>query len=579
MAWWDFTSNHSVSNVVSSGQGVWWSSAQSLGNQHKSRSGVTVNHQSAMAVATANACTRAISQTLASLPVQLYEAIGDRARQKLNDNPLYELLHTTPNPEMDSMTFFEMQTERLVNRGNAFAEIEFDIMGKPIALWPLHNSRVRVWRTPQIKTQDGKYVGGEVEYHVCVGDIVEGFPSRKPKDEEKYYTIPADRMLNVVGHGSQNGITAPGVLYRAAETLGNAIAAQEFAGAYFGNGARPGGVIEHPKLMPDESLRRQFREDINRIHQGRENWNNIGILWDGAKWNELSHDPEKAQMVQSRQFEDKQICKFYDVPPAIVQIYEDFKFNSVESMIKLFIMLTIRPYAERWERAIGRQILSFTDIDMLVEFTMNALLRGNPKEQAETNEIKRRNGIINGNEWRAEENANPIDGPVGEAYLAPLNFGTMDQIVGRSVDEVDITTGDSPKKPKSTSGKAESHYVENIFENVFSRMRSIERKAVLRAADSENFLSSVDSFYESFVEKLFTSLSDCADALLRLGGYPDRFSTEPLIRDACKKWCDQNQSQFVEASNVQAEELVERITAELNDIESKQFPLEFNNAA
>ncbi len=133
------------------------------------------------------------------------------------------------------------------------------------------------------------------------------------------------------------------------------------------------------------------------------------------------------------------ICRWYNVPPAIVQIFDDYKFSTVDAMIRQFIMLTIRPTAVRWERAINRQVLKVREKngalasvfggDLIFEFLLNALLRGDPKTQAEANQILRQNGVLNADEWRAQENLNPLPNGVGEAYIAPMNYTTLDRLI------------------------------------------------------------------------------------------------------------------------------------------------------
>jgi hypothetical protein len=86
------------------------------------------------------------------------------------------------------------------------------------------------------------------------------------------------------------------------------------------------------------------------------------------------------------------------------------------------------------ERAITRKVLSIRDErgrlrqafsgEFFLEFLLEGLLRGDAKKQAETFEIKRRNGVLNANEWRAKDNDNPI-GSQGEKFILPGGFGDL----------------------------------------------------------------------------------------------------------------------------------------------------------
>jgi hypothetical protein len=251
--------------------------------------------------------------------------------------------------------------------------------------------------------------------------------------------IPDRNMLNICGFGG-NGYLAPGTLPCAQEQIGFSIGLMQYGSSFFKQGGKPLGIVEMPGYIDDEDERRQFRADLNTLHTGRENWNKIGVLWHSGKWKEMQYGPEQVQMISSSVFSDKRICQFFRVPPAIVQIYDDYKFTSVDAMLQSFVMTCLRPIAVRFERAVNRKVLKYRDgrgrlVDAfdgpkIFEFLLEALLRGDAKKQAETLEIKRRNGIINANEWRALDNDAPLPGDQGEHYILPGGFGRLDLIQG-----------------------------------------------------------------------------------------------------------------------------------------------------
>ena len=66
-----------------------------------SGSGKSVTVQSAIQLSTVYACVRVISETVASLPLGVYEST-DAGNLKATDHPLFRLLHDEPNSEMTS---------------------------------------------------------------------------------------------------------------------------------------------------------------------------------------------------------------------------------------------------------------------------------------------------------------------------------------------------------------------------------------------------------------------------------------------------------------------------------------------
>ena len=72
-----------------------------------SGSGKAVNAQTAIQLSTVYACVRVISETVASLPLGVYEAKEDGNR-KATEHPLYRLVHDEPNSEMTSFVLREV---------------------------------------------------------------------------------------------------------------------------------------------------------------------------------------------------------------------------------------------------------------------------------------------------------------------------------------------------------------------------------------------------------------------------------------------------------------------------------------
>ena len=71
-----------------------------------SLSGKSVTPTSAIQVSAVYACVRVIAETVASLPLHVYEAT-DSGSRKAGEHPLYRLLHDEPNAEMTSFVWRE----------------------------------------------------------------------------------------------------------------------------------------------------------------------------------------------------------------------------------------------------------------------------------------------------------------------------------------------------------------------------------------------------------------------------------------------------------------------------------------
>ena len=87
-----------------------------------SGSGKAVNAQTAIQLSTVYACVRVISETVASLPLGVYEAKEDGNR-KATEHPLYRLIHDEPNSEMTSFVLREVMLAHLLLWGNSYCQI------------------------------------------------------------------------------------------------------------------------------------------------------------------------------------------------------------------------------------------------------------------------------------------------------------------------------------------------------------------------------------------------------------------------------------------------------------------------
>jgi HK97 family phage portal protein len=411
-------------NLISDGEARWYGvdSPMAAGTA----AGETVSQASLMTSATCFACTKALAETVAGLPGLVYrQQSGLRIE---DENQLaYELLSEQPNPEMDAFTFWDLAVSRIVNRGNFFCEIQRDGADRPIALWPIHNTRVKPMRDSD----------GSLFFEVANDFSGSGEYDDPSWRKQNLRFLSPHNMFNIVGFGSTNGIIAPGMI-PASQEVAMDFATRRYGGSFFASGAKPAGMVTHPGFIQNEGQRNQFREDLNRIHSGAANAHKIGVLWHGATYSAVGIAPEQAQFLETRKFTSGQLCKFYGVPPAIIGDYEDSKFATADAMIRAFVMLTVRNLVVRIEKAVNRQILNVRDSNgrlqraftkpLIYSMAIDGLLRGDPKTQAETHRVYRELGILSGNEIRQEIGFNPMQGPQGDYVIVTGGMARLEKI-------------------------------------------------------------------------------------------------------------------------------------------------------
>lgn len=85
-------------------------------------SGKAVNERTAMQTTAVYACVRILAETIASLPLHTYQ-YTDSGKEKAVTHPIYNLLHSEPNPEMTSFSLRETMMSHILLWGNAYAQV------------------------------------------------------------------------------------------------------------------------------------------------------------------------------------------------------------------------------------------------------------------------------------------------------------------------------------------------------------------------------------------------------------------------------------------------------------------------
>lgn len=364
---------------------------------------IVVTEQNAMQVSAVFACVRIISETVASLPLNVYERLDNGGKTRAPTHPLNAVLHNFGNDEMTAFTVRELLQTHLCLYGNAFAEIEYDASGRIRGLWPLRPDRVTPFRT-----QDGPLA----------------FKMVLPNGQQ--VIMPKERVFNIVGFGG-DGIKGASVLQMARESIALSIATEKYGAKFFGNGARPGGVLEHPSVMSQDAQDR-LRSSWNEMHSGLDRAHRIAILEEGMTYKSIGLPPEDSQFLQTRKFQIAEIARIFRVPPHLIGDLERATFSNIEHSSIDFVVHCIRPWLVRWEQSIQQQLFTPRDRERYFsEFLVDGLLRGDIKSRYEAYAIGRQNGWLSADDIRRFENQDPLPGSSGDIYLVPLNMVPADQ--------------------------------------------------------------------------------------------------------------------------------------------------------
>jgi HK97 family phage portal protein len=360
-------------------------------------SGETVDYEKALALDALWACTSLLSKTASTLPCIVYDKGG---AEPATDNPLYELLHDLPNLDDTAVEFWSMAAMSLCLDGNFFAEKKTN-SGRITALIPLHPLCVDVGRNSR----------NERVYTV--------------KEDGKERTVGESGMFHVRGQrlpGCDRGMSPIGVVRN---TLGNALAGEKMAGKMFANGFQVSGLLTSDQVLKPEQ--RKQLSDMLQQYSGSQLAGKVAVLEAGLKYQQLTINPQDAQMLETRKFSVEQICRIFGVPPIMIGHAAEGVTtwgSGVEQIILQFTKTGLRPMLKNIEAAIYRDLLDEkTRKEVKVEFNLEGLLRGDSAARASFYSTMVQNGIYSRNYARKLENLPPAAG--GDELTAQTNLAPI----------------------------------------------------------------------------------------------------------------------------------------------------------
>lgn len=423
--------------------------------------GIAVNASTALGCVPYMHGLRLISEVVGMTPLVEYRRLNPRGKEKAFDRRVYHLLHDEPNPEMDAMSFKSALTGQAISGGNAFAEIEWNTdTGAPEALWPLNAWKMKVGR--DFKTHELLYVY----------TLPDGQPVRLPA--WRVWHMPAFGFDGIIGYDN---------IFLARETIATAMAIREYGARFFGNGANPGGVLEHPNHLTKES-QDNLRTSWNEMHQGLNNQHRLAILEEGMKYHQVSISPENAQWLESQKFSIEELARVLNLTPHMMFDLSHATYSNIEHLWIEFKTITMGPWFARWSQTCNRKLLLPEERGLyFTEFLSEALLLGDSAARATFYKELFYLGAMSPNDIREKENMNPISDTGGDKYYIQRNMVPM-ELAG---------------EPQSITGVNRSEPLQEVTKRIASREKLNILRALKKYADVPGSFSPwLEDFYRDF---------------------------------------------------------------------------------
>jgi len=374
------------------GGGGWLSA---LIGSSRSDAGQVVTPASALSLTVLQNCVTLLSESIAQLPIELYERSGDDRKPAI-DHPLYSILKYEPNPWQTPFEYQEQSQVAVGLRGNSYSFIDRDQDGVIQGLYPLDNEAVTVMKGSDLTPF----------YRVHGSDPM-------PK-----------RMVHHVRWMSINGYTGLSPVLLHANAIGHAQAIQQYAGKSFMNGTALSGVIERPKESPalkDQASVDRITDGWNAKFGGSGNAKKVALLQEGMTFRPLSMTNVDAALIDALRLSALDIARIYKIPAHMVNELERATFSNIEHQSLQFVIYTLLPWVKRHEQAKTRDLLLPSERKQyFIEYNLAGLLRGDQSSRYAAYAVGRQWGWLSINDIRRLENMPPVKG--GDIYLSPMNM-------------------------------------------------------------------------------------------------------------------------------------------------------------
>ena len=353
----------------------------------------------AMLLSAVYRCVEVISDSIAQLPLEPYKTDAKGYKVKFTNHSSYHILNCEPNSNMTKYTFMKVMVRSMLLQGNAYAYIERDERGNAKALYYLDPSMVTI-KKPTRLTDDIKYS------ITCLGGDVE-----------------ACNMIHILNY-TIDGYEGISTLTNARNTLMLASDAEANAEGFFKGGANVGGILKVNSPMTDDekiSMKQSWNSSFNGVNG---NPNGVAVLDADVTYQPVTVNPTDSQLLETRQFNVVDICRFFGVSPVKAFDLTKSSYNTIEQMQIAFLTDTLQPLLKKFEEEFNRKIFKPSErCKTEIRFSTAPLLRADKQSLANYYNTLFQIGVITPNEIRKELDMQSLDD--GDNSFVQVNVQTL----------------------------------------------------------------------------------------------------------------------------------------------------------
>lgn len=389
----------------------------------------------AMLLSAVYRCVEVISDSIAQLPCEPYRIDSDGCKIKFTKHPTYNLLNREPNQNMSKFTFMKTMVVSMLLTGNAYALIERDERGNAKALYYIPTELVTILK-PQTITDT-------ISYSITgMKNVVEDC-----------------NMIHILNFTS-DGYEGISTLAYARKTLGLAMDAEANAEGFFKGGANVAGILKCNSPLATKQ-KESLKSSWNSAFNGSTGTpNGIAVLDADLDFQSVTVNPSDAPLLETRQFNVVDICRFFGVSPVKAFDLSKSSYNTIEQMQLAFLTDTLQPLLEKIECEFQRKLYKPSEKDNItVRFSTAPLLRADKQSQANYYNTLFQMGVMTINEIRRELDLPHLEN--GDTSFVQVNVQTLKNATQDKESILAVSEDTDSLFNKKDETQTENSYEEN----------------------------------------------------------------------------------------------------------------------
>lgn len=192
------------------------------------------------------------------------------------------------------------------------------------------------------------------------------------------------------------------------------------------NGAVPRGAFTTEQKLHNNDIER-MRQELAEVYAGVSNAGRFGIFHSGLRYEAMSQSIADTGLLEQRKFTREEVAGVYDVAPPLIGLLDRATFSNITTLKESLYVDTLAPRLKLIEDGLDAQLVEPTNSwdGTFVRFNADAKLRPSTEARMRSYLLSQQASVTTVNERRKLEDLPPLDDPLADAVMIPLNMGAL----------------------------------------------------------------------------------------------------------------------------------------------------------